>query len=290
LVELLYRLQAAPVGALVVIEEIELGLHPAAVRKLAQIVQEIALRKSLQLIVSTHSFDFLDQVPRIARLLVQRGADEHVITYEPTARYAMGDMAGTWHPEVIIACEDDFAAAILRLALTGTTTRRTKVIPVGSADSLRQFAKYHQVVGAPERVLLVWDGDVPDNRVVEMAGSFEADANINWTRMPGNVAPERWAQTIIEQPEAIALLAERFKESPDYIARCLDECAVLPDPHGLVFEFALALGRPAADVSAAVLDAIRQVAAEQLHILSGQVDTVLDGRAHRVPELPPVTI
>jgi energy-coupling factor transporter ATP-binding protein EcfA2 len=290
LVELLYRLQAAPVGALVVIEEIELGLHPAAVRKLAQIVQEIALRKSLQLIVSTHSFDFLDQVPRIARMLIQRGADEHVITYEPTARYAMGDMAGTWNPELIVACEDDFAASILRLALSGTTTRRTKVIPVGSADSLRQFAKYHLVVGAPERVLLVWDGDVTDNRIIEMAGSFEAEANINWTRMPGDSAPERWAHTVIEGPDATMLLAERFKESPEYISRCLAECAVLPDPHGLVFELALALGRPVEDVAAAVLDAIRQVAAGELDLLGRQVDAVLDGRPNRLPVLPPVAV
>lgn len=289
LIELLFRLQSAPRGALVVIEEIELGLHPAAVRELAQVVQEIAQSKGLQLIVSTHSFDFLDQVPRVARILLQRGGGEHMLMYEPSARYAMGEMTGAWNPELLIACEDDFAAAILNLAMTGHANRRCRVVPIGSSSTLGQFANFHVLLGG-QQLLLAWDGDIRDPDIFRMAAPLEGNTRVSWIRLPGELPPEKWAQGVISLPAAIESLADRFKEAPDLMRRCILECGLIADHHGLIYELSRSLSRPTQDVAAGVMDAIRLVAGDELRRIEQQIDAILAGGTVREPALPPLAL
>jgi hypothetical protein len=74
------------------------------------------------------------------------------------------------------------------------------------------------------------------------------------------------------------------------IRRCVDECGVIPDHHGLVFELSRSPSGPAADVTASVMDAIRQVAQPELLALERQVDSVLNGEIVREPNLPPVEV
>jgi hypothetical protein len=64
LIHLMHILQECLNGSLIVIEEIELGFHPAALIRLAKHLQEITLKKKLQVIVSTHSSHFIDNVPK----------------------------------------------------------------------------------------------------------------------------------------------------------------------------------------------------------------------------------
>lgn len=111
LIDLLYLLQESPEGSLIVIEEIEIGLHPEALIRLAKNLQEIILSKKLQIIVSTHSRYFIDSVPREARLLIQKAGDKHIITKKPTTRLAIGEISGQSEPELKIYCEDSFAAS-----------------------------------------------------------------------------------------------------------------------------------------------------------------------------------
>lgn len=109
LMEFLYVLQECPTGSLIIVEEIELGLHPEAVIRLAGHLQDIILKKKLQVIVSTHSEYFIDNVPQISRVLIQRSNREHIISISPTTRFAMGIMTGNAMPEMNVYCEDYFA-------------------------------------------------------------------------------------------------------------------------------------------------------------------------------------
>ena len=102
LIHLMHILQECPDGSLIVIEEIELGFHPEALIRLAKHLQEIILKKKLQAIVSTHSPQFIDNVPREARLLIQRSGKEHTVIMQPTTRFALAYMAGQVDPELQI--------------------------------------------------------------------------------------------------------------------------------------------------------------------------------------------
>jgi len=62
-IETIDRIENSPANALILIEEVENGLHPVAVRLFVQYLQNVARRKRLQVIFTTHSQDAVDQLP-----------------------------------------------------------------------------------------------------------------------------------------------------------------------------------------------------------------------------------
>lgn len=68
-----------PKGGLLIMEEIETGLHPAAQRHLMRYLIELCREKQLQVIRSSHSQTVLESVPADARILLVR----HGATIEP---------------------------------------------------------------------------------------------------------------------------------------------------------------------------------------------------------------
>jgi hypothetical protein len=56
-------IEAAPVNAIVLIEEIENGLHPVAVARMVEYLMDVADRKAIQSIFTTHSEDALSPLP-----------------------------------------------------------------------------------------------------------------------------------------------------------------------------------------------------------------------------------
>jgi len=57
------RIESATDNSLVLIEEVENGLHPIAVRLFVQYLQNVAQRKRLQIVFTTHSQDAIDEMP-----------------------------------------------------------------------------------------------------------------------------------------------------------------------------------------------------------------------------------
>ncbi len=62
-IRMVSQIEAAPVNALVLVEEIENGLHPVAVRRMVEYLVEVAERRSIQSIYTTHSEDALTPLP-----------------------------------------------------------------------------------------------------------------------------------------------------------------------------------------------------------------------------------
>ena len=57
---------SAPVGSLVVIEEIDNGVHPNRAKHLLASIQDIALRRKLRVLLSTHNPALMDALPDAA--------------------------------------------------------------------------------------------------------------------------------------------------------------------------------------------------------------------------------
>lgn len=74
-------------GALILIDELEAGLHPWVQQLLMAQLQQLALRNDLQVIVTTHSPVVLDAVPRNGRIFLERDR-----TGEVTVRPAYRDI------------------------------------------------------------------------------------------------------------------------------------------------------------------------------------------------------
>lgn len=211
LIDLLGVLQAAPVGSLIVIEEIELGMHPLALSALAQHLLEIVAQKHLQIIVSSHSREFVDAVPREARILIQPSNDEHSILYSPTTRFAMGELSGRFEPELCIYCEDDVAEHIIGRSLDGTLRRRVKVQPVGDKTTLATQALSHLRGNFGMRHLVIWDGDVTDAEVNGwIANNPQHSPNVSFCFLPSDLPPERWITDTLNCQDGYQAVAREF--------------------------------------------------------------------------------
>ena len=117
LINLFCTLDTLPRGGLLVVEEIEAGLHPQAQIRLAEILIRLCYQFQFQIICSTHSEPFIDALPRQARILLKKSGDDHEAVNSPSTRFAVYEMTGVTQPELTIYCEDLAAKTLIEEAL-----------------------------------------------------------------------------------------------------------------------------------------------------------------------------
>lgn len=102
-------------GALVLIDEVEVGLHPWVQQLLMLHLQELALRNSLQIVVTTHSPVVLESVPLEGRIFLDRDDETGHVSVQPPYRDLVQDaLYGRSDDSLNILCEDETAESILR--------------------------------------------------------------------------------------------------------------------------------------------------------------------------------
>lgn len=244
LIDLLYLLQKCEIGSLIVVEEIELGIHPEALIRLARNLLEIIERKKLQVIVSTHSEYFIDSVPRLSRVLIQRANREHIINKAPTTRFAMGIMAGRVRPELNIYCEDYFAELLIKQSLPNDLRSRTHIVPVGSNSELINQAMFHLRAEFGQHILIFWDGDTRNqaknwlrDKIKNLISHHEIELNqrlkskMNWDFLPGNEAPERWLIKTLNSNEGFQALGSQLNCPVSEAEPLVTTLLAMRDPH-----------------------------------------------------------
>lgn len=168
--KLLRKLENAKNSALVVIDELEIALHPLAQEKLLQVLRTIAAQKQLTVIFSTHSATLIRSVTPSQLLFLERsGASVACITNcYPT--YALGRIAPSsdLSPDVVLLVEDANAQLFLRALLKKAAS---EVFSAGSMPNivcqpvggwlavLRFFGKGPSVFGGLAKVRVLLDAD-----------------------------------------------------------------------------------------------------------------------------------
>lgn len=246
LIGLIARLESVPSGGLVVIEELESGLHPAAQRKITEILVEISLERQLQIIGSTHSQHILDQLPRVARSLVIREADSHRLVKGPSTRLALSTLASEHHHELVIVCEDEFAVKLITEMLPKSLRQRVDVRSCGAKSELCNQAISYLRLMPQAKCLVLWDGDVGEaerNKYVSDALARyplpEASTRLFKGVLPGTACPELWALNTVRAHGVEAMCARFGLESTQEAEAVLAGCG-LSDPHAIPFELSQA--------------------------------------------------
>lgn len=116
-IRMVSMIEAAPENALVLVEEIENGLHPVAVRRMVEYLIDVAERRSIQSILTTHSEDAITPLPSEAIWSSSEGkARQGRISIE-----ALRALTGKIEERVAIFVEDKFAkdwvAGLVRIKL-----------------------------------------------------------------------------------------------------------------------------------------------------------------------------
>ncbi|WP_457134439.1 ATP-dependent nuclease [Mycobacteroides abscessus] len=112
-IRIVSAIEDAEVGTLILIEEIENGLHPVATRRMVEYLIDVADRKSCQIIFTTHSNDALAPLPPAAIWAAYNG---EVLQGKLDIR-SLRTITGQIDARLAIFVEDQFAVQLINTAL-----------------------------------------------------------------------------------------------------------------------------------------------------------------------------
>jgi predicted ATPase len=209
-------------NALVLIDEIEAGLHPLTQQQLLLELQRLALRNDLQIVVTTHSPVVLDCVPPEGRIFLER-TDGNVVVQPPYRDLIQNAFYGHSLEKLYILCEDEVAEALLRGVLDVLNPRLNLLhsdLEVGRDTGKDEFPQHVRALakfGKLSDFLLVLDGDARpvESRVRQAAQDFGQPIRLLF--LPGNETPETWiwgrlARASGDYAREFGLPPERFRQ------------------------------------------------------------------------------
>jgi AAA15 family ATPase/GTPase len=161
-IETIDRIESAPNNALILIEEVENGLHPVAVRLFVQYLQDAAKRKKLQVIFTTHSQEAVNELPPEAVwAAINKRTWNGKLSIE-----SLRAITGEVHNSRVIYVEDGFVKEWVENALGRYgkgLSESTVVFAAGGYPNLVKVSQFHNenpMLKIPSVALV--DGDIYD--------------------------------------------------------------------------------------------------------------------------------
>ena len=236
-IAILSTLQRLPAGGLLVVEEVEHGLHPEAQRYLVGALTELVSKRKQQIIFSTHSNHVIDSLPREGRALVDRVGRTHRVVPSPTTRLAMANMMGLANPEATLYVEDNFAAALVASCLPPDIRRRMDVVPIGDSKQVAAQLGAHKRGKQPGPAKCIFDGDCSEGDIKKWLRSENlAVDDFSYVLLPGGKAPEVWVLEELAKEPFLSNFANRIELSAEEAGGEIERLMALPNHHDVPFE------------------------------------------------------
>jgi len=201
--EILATLFEAGRGSLLVIDEIELGLHEQAQIRLIEELKELCKELHCQIVCSTHSHVVLRTLPPEGRFFLESVGTSTIVTAQISANYASGRLRGENPGELDIFVEDGVAKSILCVGVPHRLRQRVNIKPIGSSSAvMRGLATRY--LERKDNCLCVLDGDkrrtnniarfksYTETRVRESTEELRSWGENRLTYLPSDISPERW--------------------------------------------------------------------------------------------------
>lgn len=147
------------VGGLIIIDELELGLHASAQKELVFALKALCLELHCQIICSSHSPSIIEAIPPEGRFLIEKDGAKTKIKKNVGVAYAVGHLAHRNTGELQIFCEDEKSEQIIRNILPHDLRERVSLVYIGSSEAVVRQLAAHYKARAGHDVLAVLDGD-----------------------------------------------------------------------------------------------------------------------------------
>ncbi|MDC7710475.1 AAA family ATPase [Vogesella indigofera] len=193
-------------GALLVIDEIELGLHAEAQRKFIDKLKDACLELRAQVICTTHSKEIFERLPNDARFFVESVNSKTRITDSVSSEFAFSKMGGISGKELDIFVEDDVAKALIIAALPASVRTRIAVTIIGSANCLARQLAATYLRNKHHSALAVFDGDQRSKETLNIGharkmaekveDNFDEWMKARMAYLPGKSWPEAWLMQV----------------------------------------------------------------------------------------------
>ena len=196
-------------GALVLIDEVEAGLHPWVQQLLMLELQQLALRNDLQILVTSHSPAVLDSVPANGRIFLERNEAGRVTVGPPYRDVIRNALYGRAGEALSLLCEDEAAEGLLRGVFDVLVPRlalKTGSFRIGrdtGASEFPQHAAAFRKFGKAESFVFVLDGDKRGDDLEERIRK-NAGGAVPVLFLPGPAAPEIWVWDRLRDSDAEA--------------------------------------------------------------------------------------
>jgi predicted ATPase len=204
LFEIFSTIYACEGSLLLVIDEIELGLHEEAQIRFIEELKEICLKRHHQVVCTTHSPRILAALPPEGRIHLERMGNTIRVIPKISPEYAAGLLSGIKQSELKVYCEDDFAHEVITLALPNELRSRVTVIPIGSAAAVVRVLAARFKEKSERASCGIIDGDQVQRKaehvnvfISALENIKDRDASRDWienrlTFLPSEARPETW--------------------------------------------------------------------------------------------------
>jgi predicted ATPase len=150
LIKIIIDIVEAEKKSLILIDEIEAGLHPKIQRRLIEVLYSIAKHDKKQFILTSHSPSILSSLPEKARIFIEKNNNSFRAIPNISVSAALSKMDSKSYPLVDLYCEDNVAKKIILKAISSIQSSRQNfhnlinIIVSGSADKTYRHFKSHQ--------------------------------------------------------------------------------------------------------------------------------------------------
>lgn len=247
-VALISRIMSLPEGSLVLIEEIELGLHPRAQKILIESLLKIIKEKKLQIVFTTHSPYIFDVLPPQAKLLLKKGTDGVEVIKSPSNSLAFIELTGSDHKDLTVYVEDEIAKQLVENLFNVTVSKRIHIIDVGSKENVVRLTAAHYINPQLGKAIGIPDGDTTDIEIRKWCSKymlkngeectieeFQNRKETYFQPLPSDEAPEKYILMLIKSDQN---LIEYIDDSSDFTNFIQDHIDIADDHHALFFKIA----------------------------------------------------
>lgn len=216
--------------ALVLIDDVETGLHPWVQQLLTVQLQQLALLNDLQVVVTTHSPVVLDCVPEHGRIFLERDEDGRVAVVPPYRDLVQNALYGRSGDALNLLCEDDAAEGILHGVFDYLLPRhrvKRESVRIGRDTGASEFpmhAAAFRKFGRIDGFVFALDGDMRDSGIATKIRSQAKRDDVPVLYVVGDQAPEIWVWQKLRSEPAV------FAAELGIADRDLDERASRLDP------------------------------------------------------------
>ena len=237
IIRMVSRIENAPDNSLVLIEEIENGLHPVATKRMVEYLVDVAERKSIQAIFTTHSDYALYPLPNEGIWACIDGK----LRQGKLSVEALRAVSGRVDRKLAVFVEDEFAKhwvdAILREVL-GADYDQVEVHAVhGDGNAVVTHRGHMSNPAVTFKSLCIIDGDSQQND----------DLNAGILRLPGRNPEltifENVRDRLYEDIAILTVSCQRAPEAQDVVHKAVEEVSKTNrDPHLLFNQVGMKIG------------------------------------------------
>ncbi len=229
IIKMIMKIENAPMQSLVLIEEIENGLHPLATLRLVDYLIDVADRKNIQVVFTTHSEYAIEPLPAegvwaaVDGTAIQGKLDIH----------SLRSLTGEVNSRLVVYTEDEFAkewvSAIFR-SDNSIANDAIEVYAMGGDGTAVNANKYHNLdPSSKTKSICIIDGD----------SKQKDNPEVNVYRLPGE-EPELcvFNQIMDKLDSCSGILSVRFMrkfEEQGFIKNIIEEIGNTNHDHHLIY-------------------------------------------------------